>query len=113
MDGVIKLISVINTADAIGVPILTESVHEVFCQVDSITRLEFFEAGRNGLNPELRFVVFAGDYNGELTIEYNGRRYGVYRTYRLTDNDYLELYCERKSGTASEVRTDGGKKNTS
>lgn len=100
MDDVIKLIAVTKTLDVIGVPTLTETAREVFCRVDSITRREFFEAGRNGLNPEWRFTVFVGDYAGELTIEYAGHRYGVYRTYRLIDSDYLELYCDRKSGTA-------------
>ncbi len=100
MDGVIKLVAVTKTTDATGVPTLTETAREIFCRVDSITRREFFEAGRNGLNPEWRFTVFARDYGGELVVEYDGRRYGVYRTYRLTDSDYLELYCERKSGTA-------------
>ena len=38
---------------------------EVFCKVDSVTRAEFFDAGRSGLNPEYRITMFAGDYNGE------------------------------------------------
>ena len=64
----------------------------------SVSRREFYEAGRNGLNPEYMFTVFAGDYNGERVVEYNGARYAVYRTYR-TRTDYIEIYAQREGGT--------------
>ena len=38
--------------DEYGVFRTTTKEREVFCQVNSVTRSEFFEAGRNGLNPE-------------------------------------------------------------
>jgi hypothetical protein len=66
--------------------------------VGSITQSEFYEGGRNGLNPEYRFTVFFADYEDETIIEYKGKRYSVYRTY-LPRNDRLELYVERKGGT--------------
>jgi hypothetical protein len=66
--------------------------------VGSITQSEFYEGGRNGLNPEYRFTVFFADYEDETIIEYKGKRYAVYRTY-LARNDRLELYVERKGGT--------------
>jgi hypothetical protein len=68
------------------------------CRVDSVSRNEFVEAGRNGLNPEYVFRVFFGDYGGERIVEYKGKRYGVYRTYH-GHNDMMELYAERKGGT--------------
>lgn len=70
----------------------------VFAQVDSVTQTEFFEGGRNGLNPELRFSLFRYDYEDETVVEYNGHTYAVYRTYAGRD-DTLELYAERKGGT--------------
>ena len=105
---IIKLISETNTQDENGGWRATESETQVFCQVNSITREEFFEAGRNGLNPEYRFTMFFGDYNGERTVEYNGKRYGVYRTYHAR-TDSIELYAERKGGTnvAPEVEANG------
>ena len=75
-----------------------QNYREVFCQVDSVTQSEFFEGGRNGLNPEYRFTMFFADYQGERTVEYNGRRYGIYRTYQPR-TDIIELYAERKGGT--------------
>lgn len=62
-----------------------------------------FEAGRNGLNPEWRFNVFAGDYQGETVVEYHGATYSIYRTYE--NDDYIELYVERKGGTDGKGNT--------
>ena len=71
---------------------------EVYCEVESVTQKEFFEAGRNGLNPSYKFIVFFADYEDEPIVEYHGNQYSVYRTY-LTKNDKLEIYVERKGGT--------------
>ena len=77
---------------------ITVRVKTVFCNVNSVSRNEFFEAGRNGLNPEFVFTMFFGDYEGEHTLIYNGLAYAVYRTYRGR-NDTIELYVECKGGT--------------
>lgn len=95
---VIKLISETRTQDDYGRWIATKTGKQVMCQVDSITRAEFFEGGRNGLNPEFKFTMFFGDYNGESVVEYQGKTYAVYRTY-LRRTDIIELYVERKGGT--------------
>ena len=65
--------------------------------VSSVIRAEFFDAGRNGLNPEYVFTMFFGDYNGERIVEYNGKRYAVYRTYHAR-TDIIELYVQREGG---------------
>lgn len=95
---VINLISMTRTQDEYGRWIATPTAKEVYCQVESVTRAEFFDAGRNGLNPEYRFTMFCGDYSGESVVEYNGNTYSVYRTY-LRKTDIIELYVERKGGT--------------
>lgn len=96
---VIELIPVTYSKDANGIQHATEGEpRKVMCQVDSVTRNEFFEAGRNGLNPEFVFRVFFGDYEGERLVEYHGKRYSIYRTYHGR-NDMMELYAERKGGT--------------
>jgi hypothetical protein len=56
---VITLLTTTRTQDAYGVWTETETGRDVFCQVDSVTRAEFFEGGRNGLNPQYRFTMFA------------------------------------------------------
>ena len=94
----ITLIKSAYVQDENGIPRKTETSRTVFASIESVRASEFFEGGRNGLNPELRFVMFRYDYDDETVIEYNGKRYGVYRTY-LAKNDTIELYCERKGGT--------------
>ena len=95
---VITLIAQTNTQDSNGIWRTAETSRDVFCQVDSVTRSEFFEGGRNGLNPEFRFTMFFADYQDEEVLIYKDRAYAIYRTY-IGKNDTIELYCERKGGT--------------
>lgn len=96
---VITFVSIPKEQNKYGVWVDGEPVYrEVFVQVDSVSRQEFFDAGREGLNPEYRFTLFAYDYNGEQTCVYKGNQYAIYRTFRGR-NDTLELYVERKGGT--------------
>lgn len=101
---VIELVTVTRTQDEYGIWRASETKKEIYCQVDSVTQSEFFEAGRNGLNPEYRFTVFFDDYSNEPVVIYRNQRYAVYRTY-LRRNDRLELYVERKGGTNGESNT--------
>ena len=94
----IELVGYTLTQDDYGVWQQTATTRQVFAQVDSVTRAEFFEGGRNGLNPEYRFTLFFGDYDGEDTVVYNGLQYAIYRTYQGR-TDTVELYVERKGGT--------------
>ena len=80
-----------------GVTVTTYEERVVFCRVRSISRSEFYDAGRNGLNPDFEFIVFAGDYNGERLARYKGNTYAIYRTY-YGKNDNLELYVQREGG---------------
>ena len=98
---VITLVGYTSTRDEYGVWQNEKTEREVFCSVDSVTRSEFFEGGRNGLNPEYRFTVFFADYQGERECVYKGTAYGIYRTYHAK-TDELELYAERKGGVNRE-----------
>ena len=98
MNDTLYLLTTTYTQDKYGVPKPTNVKNEVFCDKESISRAEFFNAGRNGLNPQFVFKVFKGDYQGESLCEYDGLTYSIYRTYE-TDDDYIELYVERKGGT--------------
>lgn len=101
---VISLVSTTHQQNEYGVFEEVTTSKDVFCQVDSITRAEFFDAGRNGLNPAFRFTMFAGDYDGERVVIYNGKSYAVYRTY-YARTDVIELYVERKGGTNGKEST--------
>ena len=94
---VIYLIDEEFEVDEMGVQTPEESMRKVYANVTSVSGSEWFEGGRNGLNPDLKFRIFKYDYAGEEIIEYNSNRYAVYRTYEAR-NDILELYVERKKG---------------
>lgn len=96
---VIFLVSKSYEQNEIGafIPVTTE--RKVYCDVRSITRAEWYDAGRQGFKPDISFVMFAPDYQGEDEVEYNSRKYSIYRTY-LAQNEALELYCQSIGGVA-------------
>lgn len=94
----VNLYATTVTYDQYGVAVKSTTSKAVFCKVESVTRAEFFEAGRSGLNPQFRITMFAGDYDGESVVGYKGSLYSVYRTF-LAKTDIIELYVERQSGT--------------
>lgn len=97
MDDVLILISHEQKQDDCGVQRSQEQRRQIFCKVQSASRAEFFAGGQNGLSPEFQFTVFPADYAGEAELEFHGKRYAVYRTFRRSD-DCLELYVQRKGG---------------
>lgn len=94
---VLILVSQKYEPDALGQQIATEIKRQVFCDVSSVSASEWFAAAQEGLKPEYRCTMFAPDYQGEEIVELDGKRYGVYRTYR-GKNETIELYLERKAG---------------
>lgn len=96
MTDVLTLIAPTVTTDQYGNEEYTNVETTVFCEVDSITQSEFYQAANTELNPEYKFTIFFGDYDGQPLVKYHGVRYAIYRTYRADDN--LELYAERKIG---------------
>lgn len=96
MSDILILLSQTITTDTYGNEVVTEQEKQIYCDVDSISQSEFFAAADTELNPQYKFTVFFGDYNGEDTVKYKGTRYAIYRTYRTGDD--LELYAERKIG---------------
>lgn len=74
---------------------------KVFVKVSSVSASEWFEGGRNGLNPQYRFTMFAHDYTGESIIEYSGKQYTIYRTFAKSV-DEVELYAELRKGNEQD-----------
>ncbi len=101
---VITLITQTISTDAYGNEVIAETEKTVFCEVFSIAQSEFFAAANTELNPEYRFNIFFGDYDGQEVIKYKGQKYAVYRTYRTGDE--LELYVERKIGALDTAEGD-------
>ena len=97
MTDVIELIKQTVSTNTYGIEEMTETEREVFCKVESVSQTEFYAAANSEFNPEFRFTIFFGDYQGEALLAFNDNRYSIYRTYRTGDD--LELYAERKVGT--------------
>ena len=93
-----ELITVNYDKDIYGVSSKTEVAKKVYGYYDSVSASEVFDGGRNGLNPQFRFVMTELDYNGQTILVRNSERFAVYRTYR-PNNGTVELYCERQGGT--------------
>lgn len=93
----LKLISYTYTTDSIGQKVAQDTSRMVYCNLRSVSRSEWMQAGQMGLKPSFQASMFAYDYNGEKEVELKGKRYGVYRTY-FSANDIIELYLEEKAG---------------
>lgn len=102
MEGSAYLIKMTYEYDYIGQPIPVEIPVEILCHIESVGQREFFSAGQNGINSDLKIVTQAVNYENEQIIEYNGQRYGIYRTFRRNDSDEIELYCEWKGGISGQ-----------
>ena len=99
MDEVLTLIAPVLEQNAFrGFYQTGETARDVFGTVRSVTRAEWYEAGRKGMNPDVVFVPPLVNYSGETEALLRGVLYGIYRTYIPPDSDEIELYLERKAG---------------
>jgi hypothetical protein len=99
MDNVLTLIAPILMKNALGDYVQTgETSRDVFGTINSVSRAEWYDAGRKGMNPEIVFTTPLINYCHETEAELHGVRYGIYRTYLVQDSDEIELYLERKAG---------------
>ena len=89
---VITLISETSTLNANGYDVIKETTSDVFADVQSVTRTEFYESMKAGISLACAFVVRCADYAGQKLIEFNGTRYKVERTYSY-DGETVELNC--------------------
>ncbi len=93
-----ELVLVTSGTDADGYPVdAIETAREVFVDVQSVRRMEFYEAMRTGLALIIAFVVRACDYAGEKLVDYDGKRYKVERAY-TKDGELMELNCSEVKG---------------
>ena len=93
----IELITTEYTQDELGEWIETQKTSEVFAIVNSVSMSEFYQAGLQGFKPEYQMMIWQTEYSGQELVEYNGKVYTVYRSYRRTDGR-IELYVTQKKG---------------
>ena len=97
MDNVINLVQKNYTKDEIGQEIAIETETTIFCSIASVSREEFFTAGKSGIRPSLQLTINRYEYDGQKVCVVNGKRYAIYRTY-IGKGETLELYLEEQSG---------------
>src|SRR4051812_32619881 len=85
LDDVCILFSITSTKDDLGQFVETEKPYMVFCSKLSITRAEFANAGIMGFKPDMMLVVDSDSYDAEKILEYNKKRYSIYKSYQRTD----------------------------
>lgn len=98
LDDVCSLISVTTDKDEIGNMITKEKEYMVYCSKLDITRAEISAAGSLGLKPEMMLIIDADAYGNEKLLEYQGKKYAIYKTFQRVDG-FMEVYCETRSGT--------------
>ena len=70
---------------------------KVWCKVESASGREFARMGQNNIRPQRRVTLWAYEYDEQDTVELDGKKYGVYRTFQPNPEE-VELYLERKAG---------------
>lgn len=97
MESTIKLIAETETKNAYGALVKTETEREIYCEVESVGRSDFFNGLQSGLGFSFVFVTNPINYQGERVVEYEGQRYAVVRTYHAKI-DRLEIYTGERVG---------------
>ena len=93
LNDTIKLVDVVADMDADGYETFDEKLTEVKCDSgNGVTRAEFYEAMKAGMELTAAFEMWACDYGGQKVIEHNGKRYKVERAFPTGDG-VVQLNC--------------------
>ena len=102
---IITLVSYDAADDGEGYTQETEKRSQVFADVQSTKRAEFYAARQAVDKITVVFLVRAADYQGETRIEYNGKSFDVVRAYTKA-GEVFELNCA-ETPAARAVPQDG------
>lgn len=94
---IIKLGRLAYTRNAIGQEKESVAWKEVFADVRSVSRAEFYSAAMANIRPSIVFAIADYyDYEDEKVIWYDGKTYDVIRTYRAGNSTELEITAEMR-----------------
>lgn len=97
MHDLITLYTVAQTQGPLGEWKSVTVPTDVPCEIRSISRQEWTQAGQRGFAPVITAVIFSGNYNGQTRAKLGDRYYAIYRTYDR-DDETTELYLEYQTG---------------
>ena len=96
---IIYLVNKVLEEDEIG-NITTSSftLTKRYAKKQSVRTNEYYSAVETGLTPSIEFVMKRLDYEGQMELEYNNKRYVVIRTIDPKNKYDIVLVCARKMG---------------
>lgn len=98
----IKLISQTVTYGQRKERIVTDGTpREIFAEIQSVTRAEFFQAQQAGMSVDGKAIVWAFEYKGEQILVLDTQRFAIYRTYQVPGSKKMELYYMSEVGPAT------------
>lgn len=96
---IIYLVNKVLEEDEIG-NITTSSftLTKRYVKRQSVRTNEYYSAVESGLTPSVEFVMKRLDYDGQMELEYDNKRYMVIRTIDPKNKYDIVLVCARKIG---------------
>lgn len=100
LDDVCFLMSQRITYDELMQEIIEYIPELVYCSKLSIGQGEYSIAIQNGLKAKFTIVIDYDEYDGEQEVEYERKKYSIYRSFARKDG-YIELYCKERVGNGN------------
>lgn len=96
---IIYLVSKVLEEDEIGnVKTSSFTLTKRYAKKQSVRTNEYYSAVESGLTPSVEFVMKRLDYDGQMELDYNNKRYVVIRTIDPKNKYDIVLVCARKMG---------------
>ena len=96
---IIYLVSSNKEEDEIGnIKTSSFTLTKRYAKKQSVRTNEYYSAVESGLTPSIEFVMKRLDYDGQMELDYNNKRYMVIRTIDPKNKYDIVLVCARKIG---------------
>jgi hypothetical protein len=96
---IIYLVSKVLEEDEIGnVKTSSFTLTKRYAKKQSVRTNEYYSAVETGLTPSVEFVMKRLDYDGQMELDYDNKRYVVIRTIDPKNKYDIVLVCARKMG---------------
>ena len=96
---IIYLVDKVLEEDEIGnVKTSSFTLTKRYAKKQSVRTNEYYSAVETGLTPSVEFVMKRLDYDGQMELDYDNKRYSVIRTIDPKNKYDIVLVCARKMG---------------
>ena len=96
---IIYLVNKVLEEDEIGnVTTSSFTLTKRYAKRQSVRTNEYYSAVESGLTPSVEFVMKRLDYDGQMELDYDNKRYMVIRTIDPKNKYDIVLVCARKIG---------------